>query len=100
MALVTCTECKGQLSDTAYTCPHCGAIGPAQIAAQIFQREWADCQQKAIGAGALKPQGFGERFAANLAAQQGGIPFENTVLAQSRLDEWTRDCMRRKGYSV
>jgi len=24
--LIECTECKGQVSDTATSCPHCGAI--------------------------------------------------------------------------
>jgi len=30
--LVECTECKGQISDTAETCPHCGYPGPGRQA--------------------------------------------------------------------
>ena len=28
MAITLCTECSGKISDTAATCPHCGAPGP------------------------------------------------------------------------
>lgn len=28
MAIISCAECSGKISDTAATCPHCGAPGP------------------------------------------------------------------------
>jgi hypothetical protein len=38
MALITCRECKGQVSSTAKTCPHCGAKvkKPHSVAAGIL----------------------------------------------------------------
>lgn len=34
MAIISCKECGGQVSDTAATCPHCGAaVGKPQVVA-------------------------------------------------------------------
>lgn len=34
MAIISCRECSGQVSDTAATCPHCGAAaGKPQVVA-------------------------------------------------------------------
>lgn len=35
MAILECKECKGKVSDTAATCPHCGATVPSQEPAQV-----------------------------------------------------------------
>lgn len=39
MALITCPECNGQVSDKAATCPHCGY----PVAANILQEQYAFC---------------------------------------------------------
>ena len=37
--LIECEECKGKISDTAASCPHCGAIGidpPRSLPVEVF----------------------------------------------------------------
>lgn len=51
MALITCSECGGQVSSTAAACPHCGAPVPAVSAAE--ERKCEDC-------GAILPEGASE----------------------------------------
>ena len=37
MALISCKECAGQVSDSASSCPHCGApVGVAAVSGQRF----------------------------------------------------------------
>jgi len=36
MALITCTECRKELSDQAATCPHCGA--PTNVRPQTIEK--------------------------------------------------------------
>lgn len=38
MTLVTCKECGGTMSDTAFACPHCGALGSASSSAPAAPR--------------------------------------------------------------
>jgi hypothetical protein len=57
------------------------------------------CQQEAINAGALRPQGIKESMAASYL-EYFGQSFADTPLAQHRLEAWTRECMRRKGFSA
>jgi hypothetical protein len=38
MALISCPECKQQISDTAVTCPHCGVKLHKSSIAQFFNR--------------------------------------------------------------
>jgi hypothetical protein len=64
-----------------------------------YDEEWYKCQQEAVKAGALKPQGVMERMAAGHILNQGGF-WRDTARAKDRLDEWTRECMRRKGYQA
>lgn len=50
MALITCWECGGKVSDSAATCPHCGAplkgkAGPAAPAAEK-PVEYEQCVQR------------------------------------------------------
>ena len=40
MALVTCPECKGQISDQAVSCPHCGKPAAAK------RKSWAEVKQE------------------------------------------------------
>lgn len=65
----------------------------------ILAQAYAECRQEAINAGALKPQGWKERIAANLISSNGGS-WSDSVTARSRLEAWTNDCMRRRGFSV
>lgn len=48
MALLTCSECGGQVSSTASACPHCGA--PVSAAPAVEERKCEDC-------GAILPEG-------------------------------------------
>lgn len=64
-----------------------------------LNQAYVECQQEAIDAGALKPQGIWERIAANIISFNGGF-WENTPLAQQRLHDWTYECMRRRGFQV
>lgn len=48
MALITCSECGGQVSRTASACPHCGA--PVSVAPAVEERKCAEC-------GAVLPEG-------------------------------------------
>jgi len=64
-----------------------------------YDKEWFQCQQEAINAGALEPQNMGERLAANWINYQGGF-WRDSPRARARLDQWTRECMRRKGFSA
>ena len=48
MAILECKECKGKVSDTAATCPHCGAPVPTQEPAQAAAPP-ATPTQKATG---------------------------------------------------
>lgn len=38
MALINCYECGKEISDRAFTCPHCGALGEAW--AKRFEKLW------------------------------------------------------------
>lgn len=64
-----------------------------------FEEELADCQQQAIAAGTLKPQGMGERAASGIQANKG-IHWSDTPVAQQRYDAFVTDCMRKKGSNV
>lgn len=58
---------------------------------------YEECQQEVIRAGALEPQGWKERMAAGVIVSNGGR-WADTEVAQSRLRQWTADCLRRKGF--
>ena len=58
---------------------------------------YEECQQEAIAAGALKPQGLMENMSAGVMEYNYGS-FANTAVAQNRLHLWTLEIMRRKGY--
>ena len=60
---------------------------------------YSQCQQEAIEAGALKPQGLMENIAAGTMSYNGQS-FANTAVAQQRLKAWTLEIIRRKGYSL
>jgi hypothetical protein len=64
-----------------------------------FEEAYDECRRAAIAAGALEPQGFMEGVAANWMSYNGQW-FAHTALAQSRLEAWIRECMRRKGFSM
>ena len=57
-----------------------------------YQQRYQECERKAIAAGALKPQGMGERAAAGVMAANGQS-WANSARAQARLREWTERCM-------
>ena len=38
MALVSCRECNAEISDSAATCPRCGAVAPTGMAMLTFVR--------------------------------------------------------------
>jgi len=59
---------------------------------------YEECRRRAIAAGALQPQGFKERLAANLM-QYSGQPFSNSPLALSRLQAWIEDCLNGRPFS-
>jgi hypothetical protein len=65
-----------------------------------YNQDREECRQAAIRAGALRPQGFKEEVLAGWLGYYQGQSFENTPLAQGRLNAWTDECMRGKGYSV
>jgi len=58
---------------------------------------YLECEQEAIEAGALKPQGLMENMSAGFMAYNYG-DFAHTPLARERLHQWTLEIMRRKGY--
>jgi len=60
-------------------------------------RDYQECHDAAIRAGALQPQGFKEGLAANWLSSQGQS-FAATPLAQNRLRAWIEACLKRKGY--
>ena len=95
MSLKPCAECREMISDTAAVCPKCGSVFPHGDHTQDFE----ECRNAAIRAGALSPQGFKEGAAANWLDAQGQS-FANSPLAQSRLEAWIKECMKRKGYNV
>ncbi len=64
-----------------------------------FQQAYYACQQAAIDAGALEPQGIAERMAAGVMASSGQR-WADCQRARQRLEEWTRDCLRKKGFDV
>ena len=41
MALIKCYECKGNVSDKALSCPHCGAPGKEDISTKFGESEHA-----------------------------------------------------------
>jgi hypothetical protein len=65
-----------------------------------FDSDLLAARQEAIHAGALKPQGIIEQFAANNLSYSQGIQWQNTELAQQRLREWTRANLQKRGYNV
>jgi hypothetical protein len=60
-------------------------------------RDYQECQDAAIRAGALQPQGTKEAIAASWLSYQGQS-FAATPLAQSRLRAWIEACLKQKGY--
>jgi hypothetical protein len=56
-----------------------------------------ECTQKAIQAGALKPQGLKESMAAGVLEYQGQS-FADTALAQARLEAWVRACLEGRPF--
>ena len=53
--------------------------------------------QKAIAAGALKPQGLKESMAAGVLEYQGQS-FANTALARARLEAWVQACLEGRPF--
>lgn len=45
MAIIFCTECSGKISDTAATCPHCGAPGPTPAPAPAVDSQTATAKK-------------------------------------------------------
>lgn len=60
--------------------------------------EYEECKRKAIKAGALRAQGLAEKLAAGLIYSDTGVPFENSPLAQARLNAWIDDCMNGRPF--
>jgi hypothetical protein len=60
---------------------------------------YQECQEAAINAGALKPQGWKERMAAGITEGNGGR-WADTPVARARLEAWTQEYMRRRGFST
>ena len=65
-----------------------------------FQTDYDECQQEAIRAGALEPQGIAERMAAGVLSYQQGESWSNCARARGRLQQWTNDRLRARGYNV
>lgn len=63
MALISCSECGGQVSSTAAACPHCGA--PVSAAPAVEERKCEEC-------GAVLPEGAA-------ACPNCGCPAENVA---------------------
>ena len=53
MALITCPECSGKVSDKAYSCPHCGF--PMQGKAMPEAPRKATRKRRANGLGSIVP---------------------------------------------
>lgn len=66
---------------------------------KTYEEDFAECQQAAINAGALEPQGLLDRAAAGIMAYNRK-KWSDTPQAQQRLRTMTNACLRRKGYDV
>ena len=64
-----------------------------------YQTDLYECQQEAIRAGALDPQGLAEGLAANWLSAQGQS-WADGAKARGRLQQWTNDRLRARGYNV
>ena len=53
MALITCPECSGKVSDKAYSCPHCGF--PMQMQRTVDKPRKATRKRRANGLGSIVP---------------------------------------------
>ena len=53
MALITCPECSGKVSDKAYSCPHCGF--PMQVQEILEKPRKATRKRRANGLGSIIP---------------------------------------------
>ena len=61
-----------------------------------YQEARDECHRDAIKAGALEPQGLKERVAAGIMVANGQS-WQNSRVAQERLESWIQECVRRKG---
>lgn len=44
MAMAQCRECKTEVSDKAWTCPHCGVLRPGYVAGRTVRCR--ECERK------------------------------------------------------